>query len=477
MPVLPRCTRAQKEETINPTDFFFALYVQQIRTRHTGMGSKCEYRDPEIARDIREVCDRVKQAAHNGTLALQFDTDKFEKIGQGNYGGVYVSKSENRIAVKVMKVQKKSTEFRNEVSVMKLLGGCSFVPRMYDYFTCKEEGYILMEPLEAPGPQEATKQKVRDLLQKMFDKGWFHCDNHNGNVMKRRATGELVLIDFGLSLPIFFRYSRDGWEFHETISAKINPANLANRRAHYLWSYQMSLANDAFKTGEVLSPIQGGPYANPPHARHYREISQSVEHDPQRLKALTPQRMLYLALGQGLQEKVKNHQITQTANSRREKLKKKGKKYFMIHPVYELFALGWPRSEAFPQDHTTLRLLDTGVVDFKNEETMIKFMKMVARSKHIPLSASILQDEMRLQNQTAHRMAHQKAVKRPHEKGQQLEAPSGQLTRKDPTKALGLNVGPARPIAKQKARQRVKQRRQQIVQRAQSKLKPIRINN
>lgn len=427
------------------------------------MSSECTWKKPKMM-GVKEMCDRVQKAAEDGTLKL--DLKKYKAIGKGAYGGVYLNNEDKRQPC-VAKVQEDGAEFRNEVSIMMGLQDCDFVPRYYHHFSCKGVGYIIMEALEKPGDEEVTTEKVRDLLQRMYNTGWFHLDNHKGNVMKRPGTDQLILIDFGLSLP----YSRSGGDAEKFIirggdaekfkfrskSAKWE-ANFAPYRKFYLWSYQIHLLHYHFP-GPLLSPIQGGPYATSKYNRHYTKISANLMNkSPKLLPEFTPQRVLYRAWGDQ-RENVKQTRVTERASKKRlmQMQQRVQQTYFMVHPVYEFVALRGPSTNHKISNHKYLEKNDEGVYDFRSESAMVSAMiKVAGFDIELP---SILEEENQIFK--AHNQQ-RKENKKPNPK-----------PRQDPTEALGLNVGPARPIDKQKARRLVMQRRKQKVQRAKNALRRV----
>lgn len=406
-------------------------------------------------RGVEEMCQRVKRAAEDGTLVV--DSEEYKAVGKGQYGGVYLNNESKAV---VAKVQKDGAEFRNEVSIMMTLQNCDFVPRYYSHFSCKGVGYILMEPLVKPKDGEATTEKVRDLLQRMYDTGWLHLDNHRFNVMKRPSTGELVLIDLGLSLP-FSRKFGDAHQFMHSSSAHWEP-NFTPCRVFYLWSYQIHLLHCYFP-GPLLSAIQGGPYATSKHSRDYTQISfKLMKRSPEFLPEFTPQRVLFWAWGESAGGDVKQAQVTKRANIKRTQVMPHS--YFMVHPVYEFVALRGPSINHEISNNKHLKRQPKGVYDFESEGAMIDAMKEVVNNE-LQLPSSILEGELQLL----------KAQKQKQQRKENIKP--NPPPRQDPTKALGLKVAPASAIKKQRAQQAVKQRYDQKVQRVKRLLKPTRIDD
>lgn len=410
------------------------------------MSSNCTRKVPKMM-DVEEMCDRVQKAAKDGTLKLNFK--EYKAIGKGAYGGVYLNNEDKRQPC-VAKVQKDGAEFRNEVSIMKGLQDCDFVPRYYRHFSCKGLGYIIMEALEKPRDEEVTTEKVRDLLQRMYNTGWFHLDNHKGNVMKRPGTNQLILIDLGLSLP-HRRSVGDANKFMRSSSASWEP-NFAPYRRFYLWSYQIQLLHYHFP-GPLLSPIQGGPYATSEYKSHYTQISaELMNKSPKLLPQFTPQRVLYWVWNEK-RENVKQTRVTEIADQKRQVMEK----FFLMHPAYEFVALRGPSTNHKISNHEYLEKNDQDVYDFRNQDAMVGAMSKVV-GLELP---SILEGEIKLAKaQTKQPKEHKKPKPQP---------------RRDPTEALGL--GPARAINKQKAISRAEQRGRNKVKRVKNALRVRRIDD
>ena len=104
----------------------------------------------------------------------------------------------------VLKYQKNSrkftSQFRAEIQALIELQGTNLVPKIYDVWTCKTMGYIIMEKLYKCNidPQELYK-KIGDKLKLLRGLGWLHVDTHDGNVMCT-SSGEPVIIDFGYAV-------------------------------------------------------------------------------------------------------------------------------------------------------------------------------------------------------------------------------------------------------------------------------------
>ena len=123
---------------------------------------------------------------------------KYEKLlGQGKYGQVYIACKKGNCNY-VLKIQKISNEFFEEVYCIKDTQHLNVVPKLYNAWTCGGLGYIAMEKLENCSKKDYDKNtyiKIKKVLEKFKSKGWLHVDMHTGNVMCKN--GKFILIDFG----------------------------------------------------------------------------------------------------------------------------------------------------------------------------------------------------------------------------------------------------------------------------------------
>jgi len=81
------------------------------------------------------------------------------------------------------------------------LQSTGLVPKIYDCWTCKKKGYIIMEKLyncENIDPHYLF-EKVKIALETIRQAGWLHVDTHDGNVMCT-SDGKVVIIDFGYAV-------------------------------------------------------------------------------------------------------------------------------------------------------------------------------------------------------------------------------------------------------------------------------------
>jgi len=130
------------------------------------------------------------------------DWKKSKKIGAGVYGQVYIACQTKGGCNYVLKVQNDDKEFRNEVKLLKKLEGTGISPKIYDAWTCKKKGYIILDKLDATlkasklSKKEIYKQ-ITHLLRALHRKKITFMDLHWGNAMVK--DGRLYMIDFGLS--------------------------------------------------------------------------------------------------------------------------------------------------------------------------------------------------------------------------------------------------------------------------------------
>jgi serine/threonine protein kinase len=126
------------------------------------------------------------------------------ETGSGEVGKTRIVTYKNNNYEYVLKSQKKDTKFTSqftaEIQALLELQGTNLVPKIYDVWTCKTKGYIIMEKLYPCdiSPQELY-EKIREKLRILRDRGWLHVDTHDGNVMCT-SSGEPVIIDFGYAV-------------------------------------------------------------------------------------------------------------------------------------------------------------------------------------------------------------------------------------------------------------------------------------
>ena len=142
---------------------------------------------------IRDDCNYLKQWI------------KGIETGSGEVGKTRIIKHKNHDYSYVLKSQRRggdfTSQFRAEIQALLELQGTDLVPKIYDVWTCKTMGHIIMEKLYNCNniqPQELYN-KIGNKLKRLGDLGWLHVDTHDGNVMCT-SSGEPVIIDFGYAV-------------------------------------------------------------------------------------------------------------------------------------------------------------------------------------------------------------------------------------------------------------------------------------
>ena len=91
---------------------------------------------------------------------------------------------------------KEHYSFRNELKALMALQDWRHAPRIYAAWTCEDMGYIVMEKLYICKDVDKSYEKVKGMVDELYDMGWIHMDAHPRNILCRED-GELVLIDYG----------------------------------------------------------------------------------------------------------------------------------------------------------------------------------------------------------------------------------------------------------------------------------------
>jgi predicted Ser/Thr protein kinase len=158
---------------------------------------KSEKRSTMAPRDKIPQFENIKE-----NLCKITDWKKSKKIGAGVYGQVYIACQTKGGCNYVLKVQNDDREFRNEVRLLKKLEGTGLSPKIYDAWTCKKKGYIILEKLDetlkgSKLPKKEIYKQITKLLKALHRKKITFMDLHWGNAMVKN--GRLYMIDFGLS--------------------------------------------------------------------------------------------------------------------------------------------------------------------------------------------------------------------------------------------------------------------------------------
>jgi len=121
-----------------------------------------------------------------------------KKIGSGGYGEVHVTCIYNDCSY-VMKIQKITQEFRNEVKYLYEFIDTGYTPKIFDAWEYKGNGYIVMEKMNKTTTKLTKKEKynqIKKILKFLHSKNVVFFDLHPGNVTYKN--GRVYLIDFGL---------------------------------------------------------------------------------------------------------------------------------------------------------------------------------------------------------------------------------------------------------------------------------------
>lgn len=229
--------------------------------------------------EVVEACDRVKRAYPEYQIK--------NPIEGGAYGATFILcqtiLGSGKVCDMVMKTQKISPAFYNEVEIMYELQGDLRFCQIIDSFTCEGEGIILMERLEKCD-WNLERRSVLKLLEGLYSRGFLHMDNHSGNVMCRRSSDAFgrrvlrpVLIDFGIALSLedpnkhsLLWHDNKRQRNGTSKSKKWQGGNMRLPRLDegpggdwrfWAWSYQCMILNeDSSFEGEFVSKVKGGPY-------------------------------------------------------------------------------------------------------------------------------------------------------------------------------------------------------------------------
>ena len=126
--------------------------------------------------------------------------------GKGSYGCTYF-KCRGSECNYIMKEQEIGLPFQIEFESMVALQGVRYIPKVWAVWACRGKGYILMEQLEplhmkTKGDLKRLYPEIAKISEDLMRNGWFHLDTHRGNIMRRKTTGELIIIDFGFAIRL-----------------------------------------------------------------------------------------------------------------------------------------------------------------------------------------------------------------------------------------------------------------------------------
>ena len=262
--------------------------------------SDSEYPDYYDDEEVEEVEKHVKEMRINDAcdvIEREYKMSGLPFLAKGEKGSVRIvclegdNFSKNNEDFKecslVLKEQDQGPEFVNEVHIMNKIAktGFPYAPKIRRSFICGGKGLIIMDrTYPCPKQQPTTnnnntntscpidRSMARWLCEELYEKtGIFHMDNHSGNFMYDEE-GELVLIDFGLSLdkndPNKIRL-RDSWHDEEIGVPRLRPGSDKDKKTtkidplweNFAWSFMMQKINDDKKfVGGPVSEVTGGPY-------------------------------------------------------------------------------------------------------------------------------------------------------------------------------------------------------------------------
>jgi predicted Ser/Thr protein kinase len=187
-------------------------------------------------------------------------------IGKGGYGAVYQA-SNSALGNLAIKIQKKSNNSNAEIKALKKLTGTGIAPNYYNNYVIKANNNtakliprgvaagnnvsIMMSkmirgnPLKkwytgAPIPQN-IKNKVKNAVSKMHNKGVIHGDLHRNNILIGN-NGKAYVIDFGKSLVTnkSFKTANEANNHLKKLTGKTKTSHTKvswysnNKRTHFL---------------------------------------------------------------------------------------------------------------------------------------------------------------------------------------------------------------------------------------------------
>lgn len=125
-------------------------------------------------------------------------------LGSGGYASVFDSDG------KALKVSSYSHSWKREVKIMLLLNEYNIkVPKLFDYWSCEQQFYILIQKFTGPSLEYMLKNNITitdlmwisilETLKKINSIGINYDDAHSGNIIWDETTKDFYVIDFGMS--------------------------------------------------------------------------------------------------------------------------------------------------------------------------------------------------------------------------------------------------------------------------------------
>jgi tetratricopeptide (TPR) repeat protein len=146
------------------------------------------------------------------------------QLGKGGFGETFLSQDQHlpnqpHCVVKQLKPQFTSNSelqiarrlFETEAQILHKLGNHPQIPQLFAYFAEKQEFYLVQEYIEGdelskefpPGTTKSEAdvitllQEILEILVFVHEQNVIHRDINLNNILRRKADGKLVLIDFG----------------------------------------------------------------------------------------------------------------------------------------------------------------------------------------------------------------------------------------------------------------------------------------
>jgi len=201
--------KAQKKQEEKKEDTQKTPRTQPTRSQGTQETSETSF----IVNALSETCVQDIKDIRENCRNKQWKFKKKNKLGEGAVGVVYVACKNNTTncmyVVKIQQLQKDGWSkkgFENEVCILRQLKSTNIAPIIYDAWTCRKNGYIIMDklggsmegvsqllfPAEIRGGQSYKNaydfrrmlyKKAQKKLKKLHQKNITFGDLHQGNVL------------------------------------------------------------------------------------------------------------------------------------------------------------------------------------------------------------------------------------------------------------------------------------------------------
>jgi serine/threonine protein kinase len=135
-----------------------------------------------------------------------------EKIGRGRNAFVFKAQALDSEQLFAVKASESTQQLEREAEALQALSSSEGFPEFY----CSGPGFIVMQLMEGfksldkmkadndelPLPIEDIAIQLIERLESVHRAGFLHVDVHKRNIMVSQSDGRVVLLDFGLALPI-----------------------------------------------------------------------------------------------------------------------------------------------------------------------------------------------------------------------------------------------------------------------------------